>query len=58
MLQLTLLDKHGHSIITHDVEAEFARLVKSGYAAFLDNIQITELPTTGDVLMVSPLAGG
>jgi len=58
MLQLTVLNKTGHSTITHDVETEFRKLVDSGYAAFLNNIQITELPTEGDVLMLAPLAGG
>jgi hypothetical protein len=58
MLKLTVLDKNGHSTITTDVQEEFARLVKAGYAMFLDNIHITELPTEGDVLALSPLAGG
>jgi hypothetical protein len=58
MRQLLVLDKNGHSTITENVDAEFHRLIKSGYAAFVNSIQVTELPIEGDILMLSPLAGG
>lgn len=58
MLRLLVLDRNGHSTITTDIEREFRRLVDQGYAAFVNDLQTTTLPTTGDVLMVAPLAGG
>lgn len=58
MVKLIVLDKNGHSLVTENVETEFRRLVKDGYAAFLENVQIDELPLSGDVTMLAPLAGG
>jgi len=57
-VRLLVLDKNGHSTITTDVEAEFRRLCNQGYAMFVNAIQVTELPATGDVLALAPLAGG
>jgi hypothetical protein len=53
-----VLDKNGHTEVTNDVEAEYKRLIAQGYASFVDNIQVKELPASGDVLMLAPLAGG
>lgn len=58
MLQLTVLDKNGHSVVTENVEQEYQKLCKLGYASFLEGVQVNELPQSGDVLMLSPIAGG
>jgi hypothetical protein len=66
MLTLIVLDKNGDTLVTEDVQNEFDRLCKLGYAAFAnpsadpsaDSIQVTELPAEGNILMLAPLAGG
>ena len=58
MRSLLVLDKTGHTTVTENIEAEFNRLIRSGYAAFVNNVHVSSLPEEGEILMLAPLAGG
>ena len=60
-MKLIVLDHTGHTTVTDNVEAEFYALIKSGYAAFVNDLQITKFPgseAVGDILMIPAIAGG
>lgn len=66
-MKLLVQDKTGHSVLCDtevDIDKEFASLCKQGYAAFLNDEHITELPAKDkrtaemEVLVLAPIVGG
>lgn len=64
-MKIHKLDRTGHSTLCAeagvDLDAEFARLARSGYAMFLDDVHIKALPVgrpDAEVLALAPLVGG
>lgn len=60
-MKILRLDSKGHTTVETNIETEFAQLLKDGYAMFLDDVQIKELPVgreTGEILALAPLVGG
>jgi len=60
-MKINRLDRNGHTTIVDNIEAEFAQLMKDGYAMFLDDVQIKALPTNrpdAEILALAPLVGG
>lgn len=63
MLKIQKLDRTGHTVIEENLEAEFAQLVKSGYAMFLNDEHIKRLPDNREqnescIIALAPLVGG
>jgi hypothetical protein len=60
-MKILKLDHTGHTSIDTNIETEFKRLMSQGYAMFLNDEQIKELPVgqeTGEILALAPLVGG
>jgi hypothetical protein len=63
-MKILKLDRTGHSTLCGtevDLNLEFATLTRAGYAMFLDDVHIKELPTdrpTAEILALAPLVGG
>jgi len=63
-MKILKLDKSGHSTLCAtevDLQLEFNKLCKLGYAMFLDDVQIKALPTdqpNAEILALAPLVGG
>jgi hypothetical protein len=63
MFRILKLDHTGHTTVETDIQAEFAKLCKQGYAMFVDDVQIKALPDapqvgTVEILALAPLVGG
>lgn len=60
MLRILRLDKTGHTTIDTDIDVAFKTLTKQGYAMFLNDEKIKEMPLVdeGEILALAPLVGG
>jgi hypothetical protein len=63
-MKLHVLDRTGHTTMCStetDIQAEFDKLVKSGYAMFVDDERVRSLNGVrpdAEVLALAPLVGG
>ena len=63
MLKIIVPDRTGHTTVETDVQTEFDKLCKQGYAMFVNDEQIKRLPEdpgvgTIEILALAPLVGG
>jgi hypothetical protein len=63
-MKIHKLDHTGHTTldtISTDLDHEFKTLARQGYAMFLDDVHIKELPVNrpdAEILALAPLVGG